>query len=428
MITRRKGLHAVGLLLGPGLATAVAATALLGQTAVRAATITVPCTHTNATDVAALNAAISGASSGDTITLTAGCTFTLSTVNNSIAGSTGTPAITATLTIEGNGDTITRSTAPATPSFRLFIATTGTLTVDNLVLTNGAGGDGGAIFSQGGGLLTVTNSTISGNSGGDGGGIASEGESGSAGLVVIGSTITGNTASTDGGGLHIDNAATVINSTITGNTAPKGGGVYNNGGSPVLINDTIDANTASTAGMGGGVNATQAAVAFKNTIDADNTGGNCASGSIVTDNGHNLENGTTCAFSSNAVNGEPQLGALASNGGPTQTQAITSSSPAYHAADAPTCALAQPGGAGGVDQRGDSRFSPAGDGVCDIGAFAVQAAVTTPTPTALPVPPTGADAVAPSTGGLVATVFGATLIGLVATGLVYGERRRRRLR
>ena len=38
------------------------------------------------------------------------------------------------------------------------------------------------------------------------------------------------------------------------------------------------------------------------------------------------------------------------------------------------------------------------------------------------------DAVTPSTGGLVATVLGATLIGLVASGLVYGERRRRRLR
>ena len=42
-------------------------------------------------------------------------------------------------------------------------------------------------------------------------------------LVILSCTITGNTATTNGGGTYI---GTVTNCTITGNTATNGGGTY----------------------------------------------------------------------------------------------------------------------------------------------------------------------------------------------------------
>jgi IPT/TIG domain-containing protein len=61
---------------------------------------------------------------------------------------------------------------------------------------------------------------------------------------------------------------------------------------------------------------------------------------------------------------------LQDNGGPTETMAIASSSPAHDRANPQVCDAPQPNGAGSVDQRGDPRTSEAPGHVgCDIGAF-----------------------------------------------------------
>ncbi|MCP4358984.1 MAG: DUF11 domain-containing protein [Chloroflexi bacterium] len=128
----------------------------------------------------------------DTITLAAGCayTLTLAAVPNadSYYGATGLPEIDTPITIDGNGATIVRDASSA--EFRLFyVGVNGDLTLDSLTLsggyfrggagprtedTDGGGGGGGggagvggAIFNQGN--ITLTQTTLTGNTAHGGG-------------------------------------------------------------------------------------------------------------------------------------------------------------------------------------------------------------------------------------------------------------------
>ena len=82
-----------------------------------------------------------------------------------------------------------------------------------------------------------------------------------------------------------------------------------------------------------------------NTLIADSCDGAPYGGA------HNRSTSTTCGFGA-AVN--PLLGALANNGGQTDTRALAAGSPAINAGA--TCPS--------TDQRGVAR-----DGACDIGAY-----------------------------------------------------------
>lgn len=92
------------------------------------------------------------------------------------------------------------------------------------------------------------------------------------------------------------------------------------------------------------------------------------------------------------VNPMPNLGPLADNGGTTplpdgthvKTQAITSTSPAFHAGDPNVCTAPFPTGANSQDERGPN--FPRSTIACSIGAFEPQSATATITlsPTALP--------------------------------------------
>jgi hypothetical protein len=113
-----------------------------------------------------------------------------------------------------------------------------------------------------------------------------------------------------------------------------------------------------------------------NTIVAGQTaGGNCsiAGGGLISDGGYNIEDGTSCGFSTathSLSNTNPMLdpAGLQDNGGPTATIALLTGSPAIDAI---------PTGANGcgttltTDQRGITRPQGAG---CDIGAFEVEPA------------------------------------------------------
>ncbi|HEY7061018.1 MAG TPA: choice-of-anchor Q domain-containing protein [Chloroflexota bacterium] len=267
--------------------------------------------------------------------------------------------------------------------------------------------EGGGIFARG--PLTVANSTISGNvSGGEVGGGAWTGGT----VTLTDSTVSGNMIGGGGAGLSVAGTATLSRVTISGNTAgTQGGGIFNLGGTMHLTDVTIS-NNSSTDEAGGIVNfgpadltnvtfsgnsapsggaivqRSNTALTLKNTIIAKgSSGGSCSAfnGGTITSNGFNLSDDTACAAYLNQIgdqNNVPAgLGALANNGGPTQTHLPQ---PGSLAIDRGTNA-----GCPAIDQRGLPR--PVGLS-CDVGAVEVQLPPTatptrTPPPTATPLPP-----------------------------------------
>ena len=241
----------------------------------------------------------------------------------------------------------------------LWSATTVTIT-NSTISGNTATDNGGGIYNFGG-TLTLTDSTISGNSAYVAGGIYHKlGD-----LTLTDSTVSGNTASIDGG---IDNEynMTIINSTIAGNTATITGGIDNEN-YMTIMNSTIAGNSAENTG--GGIYSA-GVLKIKNSILAGNTGGNCYT--PIIDGGYNLDSGTSCGFSAvyDSLPGtDPKLGELADNGGPTQTMALGSGSPAIDAGNDTVCTDATT--VNKLDQRGMAR--PQGTH-CDIGAFELDKA------------------------------------------------------
>ena len=236
----------------------------------------------------------------------------------------------------------------------------GTATVTNTEISiNIAGSGGGGILI--GGTLTLTDSAVWGNiSWFDGGGIYLVGPA--ATLTLTGSTIRNNAANGSDGGIMIDDgSASLTNSTISNNAAlgGDGGGILIQAGTATLtiLNSTVSANTATTGG--GGVVHTGGNATLQNSIVAANVPADC-SGTVVSLD-HNLDGDSSCNLGgANDLPGVgPLLGALSNNGGPTQTHALLTGSPAINAGD--------DGAAPPTDQRGFPRV-----GTSDIGAFESQ--------------------------------------------------------
>lgn len=294
-----------------------------------------------------------------------------------------------TTTVEGGGINI--STA------------SGKLTLINSTISNNmaTGGDAGGVnfnttaTSAADQVFTVIRSTISGNSASDDGGGMYFFSGGT--LTMDGSTVSGNTAggSGDGGGAYLyGTVATISNSTWSGNSAPaNGGGIATLTSTNLTIrNSTLAFNTAGAGGGGNiGKRSTDTpTVSLYSTIVAKGTAAgapdinvtvNTATFTLVGD----VSGGSLPADPTNITGVDPLLDPLlAPNGAPAGaplTHALMSSmSPAVDKGDnsskLPT------------DQRGSSRTSNfpaianAGDGT-DIGAFELQA------PAALPPTITG---------------------------------------
>ncbi len=239
----------------------------------------------------------------------------------------------------------------------------GTLTLSNVTLSGNVGYAGGGIENTG--TLTVNNSTLRGNSSADenlsGGAIYNTGT-----LTLSNSTLWGNSAYA-GGGIRNDSGGTltVTNSTLSGNSGTWGGTI-NNYGTLILTDSTLSANVATGAAVVGGIyNA--GTMALQNSIVAGNTtssgkASDIAGAGSFTDNGYNLL-GTALAASgvkTDVFSDAPGLAPLANNGGPTETMALYSGSPAIGAGD--------PGAANlpATDQRGQPRTT---GGAVDIGAY-----------------------------------------------------------
>jgi CSLREA domain-containing protein len=252
-------------------------------------------------------------------------------------------------------------------------------TIDRTVITDsnatGVFADVGAgLFNRG--VTTVRNSSISHNyASSRGGGIWNTRT-----LYIIDSAITGNTAQDSGGGVFNAIGTTFItNSTVSGNSATRtssvGGGVYNfvdgsNTGARIfLANSTVAFNHAGLKG-GGIRNDLDGSVSTANTIIAQNFAGfeNDLSG-IAASAGYNLVGstlGNSGWTSSDLLNRDPQLVALADNGGNTLTHALLLGSPAKNAGSNDLAVDPQTMLPLKTDQRGFERYFGA---TVDIGAF-----------------------------------------------------------
>jgi len=185
---------------------------------------------------------------------------------------------------------------------------------------------------------------------------------------LTGVTISGNMATDGSGGIHGQSASgslNLTNVTITGNTGYYVGGLDNENNATVhVVNSTIAGNhyTADVSLLPVGGIFNDATITFLNTIIAGNDGNNCHNDihGTWTSLGHNLDGGNPCLFTQPGAlyNTDPLLGALADNGGPTQTMALLVGSPAIDAGMDIGCPA--------TDQRGIPRpFGPH----CDIGAY-----------------------------------------------------------
>jgi hypothetical protein len=246
-------------------------------------------------------------------------------------------------------------------------------------------GGGGVYFNYGSGVLA--HSTVSGNHADDVGGGMSIWRLQS--MLIDNSTIAGNGTynTTDeglGGGIYlgqVTSGLTVEHSTIAGNSARTGGGIYDmslvgdTSLSPELINTIVGGNSAATAGP-----------------DLFNAHGSSFDSvfSLITSTSGATVNETVIGSDVTGVN--PGLGALAANGGPTQTMAPQCDSPAIDKGDSFLF---------GWDQRQLNRLvqlpdypdsTAAGADGADIGAVELQ---TSPGTNCTP-PPSGGGSTPPT--------------------------------
>jgi hypothetical protein len=303
---------------------------------------------------------ITAAVAGDTVNFSCSGTITL----------TATLLIDKDLTIDGSGQTVTISGGNLV---RVFYVNSGvTVTLNNLTVADGLfSGWGGGIENYG--TLTVMNSTLANNSatggGGYGGGIDNRNT-----LTVLNSTFSGNSADNGGGGIsNMGGTLTMANSTLSENSASDwGGGIFTSVGTATVTNSTLSGNSATGAGGSGIYIYNGSTLNYANTIIANSTGsGDCLNGSGTI--GTNLNNLVEDGSCSATLSGDPNLGSLANNGGPTQTFALLTGSTAIDAGDDTTCAAAP---VSNLDQRGALRPQGAH---CDIGAFEKVSTIVTNT-------------------------------------------------
>lgn len=241
--------------------------------------------------------------------------------------------------------------------------------LDSTVSGNQATDNGGGIFNYGGGSISLTNSTIGGNQASRSGGgifngeLSSGSSTGTNSLVITNSSIVDNLADADdadgdsGGGIFTVNEAisttTLFNAIVAGNRV---------GLSTPVVNEISGKDLASAS-------------AFNLVSDPQSAGGlsDGVLGNIVGDGGGVLP--LAQILDSN----------LTDNGGPTQTYALVTGSPAIDAGDS---TRATTPGADGIPGTGDDAEEPLDDdqrgagfsrvlgASVDIGAFEAPASAT----------------------------------------------------
>jgi CSLREA domain-containing protein len=282
-----------------------------------------------------LREAIAGATWGATITF--------------VPGTKGTIALTKPLIIDKN---LTIS-GPGPKSSALILSGEGkthvmessaALSINTLTIANGYTPNGVGGISTGG-VLIVTNSTFLNNGGAHAGAILNMGQ-----LTVNGSLFQGN-GGNGSGAIGNYGTVTITNSTFDDNTAAGADVLWNNG-TAIFINSTL-------RGRKGGSDILEGEkITLKGSIiDSSSDPELRGCGSPVIDGGFNLQ------FPRNdcgpgIVVGDPKLGALRDNGGPTLTIELMTGSAALGKIPRANCP--------DKDQRGTIRPT---NTACNIGAF-----------------------------------------------------------
>jgi hypothetical protein len=284
------------------------------------AAVASPAHHTSVPcDTAALDSAISGAASGDTLVLAAGCTYQTG----------GLPEISTNLAIVGRGATLEYTfTTAETPIMSVpgavtvhisnlnftdgysvsanasALATQGNVTIDGGTFTGNTDETGGSAIENTG-RLTVRGAAFTDNGGeaATGGAIDNRGQLtvvattfaenntqlyGTGGGAIVNSgqatlrydTLTDNAANSGAGGAILnDGTLTVVSSTITDNGAATGGGAIYNDGTLTVLSSSISNNDTSNAASdpssianGGGIEIAYGTV----TLRHDTLSGNSA--------------------------------------------------------------------------------------------------------------------------------------------------------
>jgi len=278
-------------------------------------------------------------SGGGLSAVAAGGTVTLTDVE----ASDNSSAMGGGLFVGGTNATLTRvrllrNGSGTGPGGGAYIGGTMVGMTDSTVEGNIAANQGGGIAANGAGLtITIANSTISTNraagSSGVGGGV----------LLVTGFastlsnvTFSGNVADFSGGGAYLVGRLTLRNVTLADNSAPIGSAILNDN-SPITLASSIISGAAP----------------------------NHCTGDAIMSGDFNIDSNGTCGLTGahDRSNVDPQLGPLADNGGPTLTHLPAATSPAIDGGDPNDCLA--------TDQRGQVRPTDGnGDGVavCDVGA------------------------------------------------------------
>jgi len=278
--------------------------------------------------------------------------------NSTFSGAGGGIQITGQGSIR---DSIIRNNFASTGSGGGIHATT-VQVLDSLIELNSAAQNGGGLFVQNHADLQrvrVRANLASGN----GAGLYLAPAATPPSLVRM-SLFDENGSAGQGGGLWLGSAASLGNSTITGNSSNTGGGgVYVAAGASVTaVNISLVTNpTGRDLHMFG-------SLSLRNSLISTTGQPNCQLGGAtpqIASQGNNLSDDASCTGltqPTDQINTDPQLLALADNGGATPTFEPAAGSPAVNAGSNAGCAASP---VDGVDQRGAPR--PFGVS-CDIGA------------------------------------------------------------
>ena len=233
------------------------------------------CSLANAITSSNTDAATGGCAAGsgiDTITLSANISLTATL-----------PTITTGVTINGGGYTITSdgnrrifdinipyNADPNSASQRI-------VTINNMGLTSGSAAEGGAIKIQGGRAdnlagLTITSSTLTSNSASTNGGGAIHATNTL--LVIKSSTsLSTNTAAGDGGAVYLTAGTATISGgasfSSNSTSSNKGGALYTTGSTVTISSATFSSNSAAQGGAIAIDSTTQSATVSNSTISSN---------------------------------------------------------------------------------------------------------------------------------------------------------------